>query len=139
MHAEASAIIHAVERTCDTSALTYRDVCYWPLVRLRLWSALMQRMVVGKGPESEGVTNTGPTFAATETPPLELVGTPDLGLLRVQSAAPALLRSICSTAGWGRITACTPTSRPHPPAAMIYCPTAFGAGAAARRPISRAP
>ena len=88
MHAEAIAIINAVERTCDTNALTYRDVCYWPLVRLRLWSALMQRMVLSKSPAGEAVTNSGPTFAATETPPLEMVGAPDLGLLRVQSAAP---------------------------------------------------
>ena len=83
MQAEAIAIINAVERICDTAALTYRGVCYWPLVRLRLWSALIQRMVIGrKSGDADSVSNAGPAWTATPGADAELIGPPALGLLR---------------------------------------------------------
>lgn len=92
MQADAIAIINAVERTCDTNALTYRGVCYWPLVRLRLWTALIQRMVIGKKSDAaDTVSNSGPAWTASAEPQAELVGPPTLGLLRAAGSGAALV------------------------------------------------
>ncbi len=89
MQADAIALINAIERTCDTAALTYRGVCYWPLARLRLWTTLIQRMVTGKKTaDAEAVSNSGPTFTAAAEPQAELVD-PALGLLRAAGSGAA--------------------------------------------------
>ncbi len=92
MQADAIAIINAVERACDTNALTYNSVCYWPLVRLRLWTALIQRMVIGrKSGAADTVSNTAPTWTASAEPQVELIGPPTLGLLRAAGSGAAFV------------------------------------------------
>ena len=92
MQAEAIAIINAVEQACDTTALTYRGVCYWPLIRLRLWTALMQRMVIGKKTgEGDTVSNAGPSFTTEAAAAAELIGPPALGLLRGENSGAAFV------------------------------------------------
>lgn len=81
MHAEAIGIIREIERRHDTGALTYLGVCAWPLVRLRLWTGLMRRLVIDKG-EGEAVANTAPSYAADPNVQAETVGPSSLGLLR---------------------------------------------------------
>lgn len=81
MHLEAIGILKEIERRCDTGAITYRGVCAWPLVRLRLWTGLMRRLVIDKG-EGEAVANTAPSFTADPNTQAEPVGPATLGLLR---------------------------------------------------------
>src|SRR3954463_1196197 len=88
MHADAIERITAIERSIDTRALTYDDVCYWPLVRLRLWSALMQRLVLGKTSVGDKVANTGPAWAEVGSVGAEAVAAPDLGLLKAAGTTP---------------------------------------------------
>src|ERR1700757_3369248 len=88
MHADAIESIIAIERSIDTAALTYNDVCYWPLARLRLWSALMTRLVLGKASEGEKVANTGPAWADVGSIGAEALGAPDLGLLKAAGTTP---------------------------------------------------
>src|SRR4051812_7795657 len=87
MHAEAIECITAIERSIDTSALRYHDVCYWPLARLKVWSALMTRLVLAKQSGGETVANTGPAWADVGSVGAEVVGAPDLGLLKAARTA----------------------------------------------------
>ncbi len=90
MQAEAIALINAIEQACDTRALSYGGVGYWPLVRLRLWTTLIQRMVTGKkAADADTVSNTGPAFAATGAA-AEPVGPAALGLLRAAGSGATL-------------------------------------------------
>ncbi len=83
MHAEVINLITAVEKSCDTNALLYRGVSYWPLCRMRLWGGLMQRLVLAKKPgETAAVSNSGPTWPDVGKVNAEFVGSPALGLLR---------------------------------------------------------
>ena len=88
MHAEAIERITAIERSIDTAALVYSDVCYWPLVRLRLWSVLMSRLVLGKKSGGEKVANTGPAWADVGAVGAEALGAADLGLVKATGTTP---------------------------------------------------
>jgi hypothetical protein len=89
MHAEAISTLLEIERRCDTTALTYNGVCYWPLARLRIWSSLMSRMVFEKNAGTNAVPNTQPTFEVLDTQvEIASVGSPMLGLLRQVSPEP---------------------------------------------------
>jgi hypothetical protein len=81
MHAEAIAIINAVEQACDTNALTYRGVCAWPLVRLRLWSALMQRMLV-TNKSDEDLHRNAPSWPDAAPVEARVMGPATLGLIQ---------------------------------------------------------
>lgn len=91
MQAEAVALINAVETACDTTALTYRGVCYWPVARLRLWAAVTRRMAaVREYGDVERVSNSAPAFSTASEPRAEAVGAPGLGLLRAAGSGAAL-------------------------------------------------
>lgn len=87
MHAEAIQFIQEIEKRCDTSQLTYRGVSYWPLCRLRLWSALLQRTVLAKKEGSVAMTNAGRTWPEVSEldGEMTLAGSQALGLLRYQA------------------------------------------------------
>ena len=83
MHAEVIQIINDIEKQCDTNALLYRGVSYWPLCRMRLWGGLMQRLVLAKkSDDAVSVSNVGPSWKDVEQVNAAITGSANLGLLR---------------------------------------------------------
>ena len=89
MHAEAIKIIRDIEAQCDTQKLLYRGVSYWPLCRLRIWTALMRSMVLSrKEGDPAGIANTPPSWPNVGQVNAEFIGPPELGLLRTHAKNP---------------------------------------------------
>jgi len=83
MHAESIAVLQAIEKEFDTTTLTYRGVSYWPLCRLRLWSALFKRITrETKHPDAAKISNAGPSWPNVGQINAAFTGPPELGLLR---------------------------------------------------------
>jgi len=83
MHAEVIDIIKSIEKECDTGALLYRGVSYWPLCRARLWGGLMQKLVLAKkSSDAAAVSNTGPSWQDVGRVNAAFEGPERLGLLR---------------------------------------------------------
>lgn len=86
MHAAAINLLREIEERCDTGALQYRGVSYWPLCRLRLWSALMRSTVLArKEGDPANVTNSAPTWPDVGQVNAEIFGPASPGLLRAGS------------------------------------------------------
>ncbi len=83
MHADAIRIINDIEERCDTHKLLYRGVSYWPLCRLRLWTALMCTLVLAKkAGDPASIANTPPSLPNAGQVNAEFFGPQSLGLLR---------------------------------------------------------
>ena len=90
MHGEIIDIITDLEQRIDTNALVYRDICYWPLVRARVWGGLLRQLAVarGEGDPPALTTNTGPKWPDVGRVNAALAGPPDLGLLKADAKPP---------------------------------------------------
>jgi hypothetical protein len=87
MHAEAIQILRDIEQRCDTAALLYRGISYWPLIRLRLWAAMMRPIAAKTTAGSRTIPNAGPSWPDVGTVTAETAGPSGLGLLRTASDA----------------------------------------------------
>ncbi|TAK98970.1 MAG: hypothetical protein EPO08_17860 [Rhodospirillaceae bacterium] len=90
MHAEAIAILTDLEQRVDTSKLLYGGVSYWPLVRQKIWSLLMERLVInpkGIGTGPGAVANTNAEWPEVGAVDVGAVGTPYLGFVHPDGAA----------------------------------------------------
>src|SRR5262249_12248949 len=74
----------------DTSVLTYGGVSYWPLCRQKIWSALMDRMILnpkGTAPNTGTVANTSAVWPEVGVVDVGVVGSPFLGVVHPDSPA----------------------------------------------------
>ncbi|MCB2107223.1 MAG: hypothetical protein KDE14_05955 [Rhodobacteraceae bacterium] len=76
-------IIQAIERDCDPANTQYIGVNYWPIVRLRLWSAIAKRLIIDrKAAGADNVTNTAPQWKNVDAVDAVQFGPQETGLLR---------------------------------------------------------
>src|SRR4051812_11078615 len=87
MYTEAIEVLIDLERRCDTAQLTYGGVSYWPLCRQKLWSQLVQRLILSRGAGGAASLNTAPPPGTAAELSGFIVGDPALGLCHLDREA----------------------------------------------------
>ncbi|NKB44866.1 MAG: hypothetical protein GKS03_11375 [Alphaproteobacteria bacterium] len=99
MHRRAISIITDLEKSIDTSAITYGGVHAWPLCRLKLWVHFMAESFASMaGTDAPEVSNDGPSFQDVGKLDAHVVGNSGLPLIHSdQNASREAMRTSTET------------------------------------------